>query len=1474
MSSGLASRNSEAPAAGAGSQSEPHLSQAGSAAIYGFLYQLAGSLDALLGAHFARSGSKVDPDTIVAVIEPRAGADLTIQTGQGRIAYQFKHRSTAVGRGDLIHKVLPDLYRAHSDRACSSYILQTTNGVSRPASALARRLVEAGRNGPRQAWLDDPDMRAIAARCRPIHGATGASSETFERDLASFFARFVAAEPLSLARAQAGVVAWLQRSLAYSEKATDRLDQLVGYLIGRAKTNDAVISVDDLRARLGLARSDDAAADTVLNRMLDRLAASLGKRDYDPALDVREPLAVPEAAITIVVGASGQGKSWSLYRTASALLHARHPAVLVRASSRADLERQLQRIIAVDGLQLAEPVQVPLLGATWQRQCGTADRIAILWEGCRNAADLDAIDLEGGLGAGLALVAEYPVGVAGDGNSAAFPSHRVGDFTPIQLFKALERRGVDAGLVPRNIRAMLHRPVLCGIYSRLALEMPGWDPQNEYRVLEAFWTRARDRAGAYATVRLKALARLLVETRRAYTTDDEMAALGFTTGELEELLAAGWLSNLGTRWSFAHDRLLTWAISEALAFDFGQRLRSAADLIDIVKTLNAAREKASDTLAGLGFLLMDVVWQISADAARADEIAAFLAGFEDEESTGPWELYRSLLPTIGPRIIPVLVARIKRLGADDGHMAIHIVAALRQVMGDDRAKRDVLLDELWAHASEHSIDVALTLANGWPFHAHRDRLWTDYCTMSAERESDRYVSERFDAMDAALRTIVCDAPDWLTDLVESERSADEYRIAAYFLKSLDVERGNAIWSRTRDRLFGVIAPERQSVLIECIDRFGDERDAGVLALHALSDRAWASKAVATWAKIDPGAVLDYIEALPPLAPIPPGRDWMDRLFDYDGDRTRTALQQWREAGDSTGGELAALFSRAEDRVDDALVSHLLAKLADIMGAPFGEGRRDPFASLVALLGSLTLDPRHDPLFEAYRGSDFAARICARAMDHVNRNSDERQVAVRRILRRIGGSDYESLVLHTLSHDDLGKSRAGIAMSIFAPTPPVVARLEELTSVGTSEGDATEVRLSLWRVLLAVEPERWRPRLMALTKRDTEEDVAFALRLLPEYEEAGDQAFLLESLRGRAPGSKIEAMLLNAAAVAGPSDPDLTARALARLATDDDEAGRLGALNTLLKDKSPEARAIFDTYLARLGNAKSWKSYDSEALVIRLGQGGASEALWAIGERVGGRGFWSADDFVEQLVDKDEVKALNILLERAFSEPDFITNVQPDAIATLARIDKDRATQAFRQAWIGYPDRRRSMARAVRAVDSRALEAMVDALDEDRPGSGDRYAYRAACVELRIGHTTIKPYLMAQFAAADAERKEALVEAIGWMPDGPHLLTGLLETERDRHLRDKLYEVRRVWLDAAAAAEQFRQRPSLVTMEFALDVCEPEPTYMRDDPLRIIDQINIDPQLTYFAEQQLARRLNDLTKSNLKRVRVRARRPDD
>ncbi len=237
--------------------------------------------------------------------------------------------------------------------------------------------------------------------------------------------------------------------------------------------------------------------------------------------------------------ALGCGKSWTLYRLGHVLDARGEPVVLIRAGTSADLCTQLRLAIAGKALLLEQPIESAALGQLWRRVQATPDAVVtILWEGCRDARVLDEIRLQGGLGPGLNLVAELPVT-----NSLTLtefercPVHQVGEFTPLQLFEALDKRGVSAGLVPQSIRRMLRLPVLCGIYATLALEREDWNPQTEYRVLEDFWARARSRAGSFAGTRLKALARLLLQVRRTAANDDEIASLGFTEAELEALSA-------------------------------------------------------------------------------------------------------------------------------------------------------------------------------------------------------------------------------------------------------------------------------------------------------------------------------------------------------------------------------------------------------------------------------------------------------------------------------------------------------------------------------------------------------------------------------------------------------------------------------------------------------------------------------------------------------------------------------------------------------------------------------------------------------------------------------------------------------------------------------------------------------------------------------------------------------------------------
>ncbi len=1445
--------------------------QGGAAAIYGFLHQITLSIRQLLHAQFGKTAGKLDPATITAIFEPTAGGDISIETPAREVS-QIKHRARAVSIADMSAKILPDLYRAHCDKQAACYSLHTTNGVSKPAFALidaCKRWAEGTSDQPAPPVA--LHLAAAIANCTVIHTAAGNRS-TFRDNFALLIERFVVIPPVGADHARQEVERWLATRLAYGNQGEASLDQLVGFLFNQAQASNAVISVDDLLARLGLPGSHDGHPDAAAARLASGLVRSLKTREFEPSRDVRDAVTVSAAdPFTLVTGASGCGKSWVLYRVASGCAQAKRPAVLVRAATLADLRVQLTQTIAIEALHQEQPIEPMLLGQTWRRMRDDPDAVlTILWEGCRDVAALEDIRLAGGLGPGLVLVAEFPVGETERLiEFKAVPTHHVGEFTPLQLFEALKRRGVAAGHVPQSIRRMLLLPVLCGIYATLALELDHWNPQSEYRVLADFWQRARRVAGKFAGTRLKGLARAMVAARRSAISDDGVHGLGLAETDLLALTGAGWLTSDSGSWSFAHDRLMSWAVAEALAGDFIDGGIDATGLAERVIALQQREAEEKTTFPNLGFVLMDVVWLIGDQPQRAVEIATFLQAFEPEHLTSAHTLYGELLPTAGSRMQSALVERARRIVDPIDLVEAHLISAFRRLKLD-QAGQTRLLATLWGADTGAGRSIAISLGARWPMRAERDLLWNHYCALSADRETGEFDYELFQRMENALKTVVRDDPLWLGARIAAEEGQEELRLAAYLLKSLDGPTGGPVWVAAKEKLFARIPEDRHTVLAECIGRFGD-RSALTVLIGLIRSRHRASPvALDILIALDPAEACALIETSPRSAVTPRGSLWLHRLLDFDAARASRAVRFWLLKHDPSGRELARAWGQAEERIDPETIDCLVDRLDEVLAKPPEKTPPDPLRTLLGLLGSLTLDPVNDGVFQARQGTRLAAALRLRAIAHFDAEKDEHYVAVRRLLRRIGGSDYEALILHALSPDDIALAHTGIISAIFAPSPAVVDRLTWLAGNGTHSGKDDGPLLSLWRVLLALDPDSWRPRLVALLASDVEFDILLGLTLLPEYLEEGDHAHILACLAKSAPASVVEAKAMNVAATTGDPDALAVRRAVARLADKESDTGQLGALNVLLADRSAEGRAALDAHLAPLETIKSWKSFDADALAIRLRQGDASEALWRAGERMISRPFLSGSEIIDVIAERDPPKAMNVLLERAFAPPGFVTNTQPEAIRELALLDKPLATQAFVQAWVDHETRRQYLAPSARHLDDEALKVMVDHLAEDDQHGGGTIAYRATCIELRHARERAGPLLRERFARASAADRLALCEAIGWLPGSPQLLADIVANDPDSDVRDRAHEIRRQWILTERAVGQLRAVRTLDAMEYVIDIADPTPLCAWGDPLRIIEDIQPDPRLTAFAETQLARRFNAVRKSSNKRIPVRNR----
>jgi hypothetical protein len=1438
----------------------------GAAAIYGFLYQLLATSARLVEAIIVKAAAGEAPDTVTAILEPSPGGDLELLAA-GRSCIQFKHRSAPLGSGELIDAVLADLFAAHCAEPCDRYELQCSRRLTRPA----QRLVERLRGSLDQHPDTETQLSRLRSRCQQIFEARcHRPTEGFNAEFSGFALRFTVGPQIESEQARLFLEAWLRTRLPYVDRIEAALDQLIGNLLARSAANDAALSGSDFLAVLNLTGTPVSPGEP-LRRLHERLAAALRARRFELCHDVR-PVLLPSPAepVTLVSGSSGCGKTWALCRIAHDLDARGETALLLSAPTLAMLHEQLRRAVAIEALNHESPIAPSALGRLWRRSLAQPDaELWVLWEGCRDVDELASLQLQNGLGTGMRLVAELPAGAAvTDTPLASAPTQIVGEFSESELFDALGRRSIPAGRVPKPIRRMLRLPVLCGIYASLAAELSDWNPTNEYLVLARFWERAQQRVGPLAGAQLKRLARRMLERRRSRLSDEDLAELGLAEPALVAFIDAGWLARLDQSWAFAHERLLTWSVAEALCDRFFDDAIEPAALAETIRELGRAHEHKA-RLQKLGFLLMDVLWLVMRRGAAEARVAELMAALEADPETGRAALYRELLPTAGAIIVPFLKARLRIAPQSLSPAGLSgDVAAALLALPEAEVDRAAIAAGLAAIDAPIARTALLLVGQRWPLQAQRDTLWAELLEISRAHRGGDFDFERFQYLEGALLRVTTDAPDWLHRKIDQLDDPEELSQAVNLLNKLPHAQAQPIWTSTAVTLVTELAGLRPALLIESIGRFGDHNGLALLRQSIERGDGEADSAMAALAAIDPDEALSLIARHPPVGRLPVGRLWLDRLLDAQPAQAPELIRSWLLQRDPTGRSLASLWQKALERIDGATLTAMLKLLDRHSREVWRDGRAAD--ALFDLLGHLELGPEHDELFAFWRETPLAGRILERARSHISGDHDDHYVSVRRLLRRIGGSHYAALV-HSMLDRPLGLCLTGIRSSLFAPTPEVTARLESLADDWDAECE-DEVRIELWRALWAIDPERWYPRVIALLAAKQPARIHLGIFLLREGGLDDMLPALLACVERSEPGSRTEALAMGLAIQISDGAPILFERGRARfLRAEDDENGRVAAFNVLLKDRSPEGRTLLDTHLLGITSASSFKSYDLDLLAIRLGQDDVSDALLKAGERFMRRPTFFGESIIDAYIERSPAAAKNALLERAFAVPDIFTNGQPDAIRALAEIDPTLAEQAFVQSWRDHPERRRYLAPAARALGDGALQAMIEHLAEDLPPNGSRPVFRNLCVELRRRHTVAHPMLLEALAAAPVGERIALCEALGWMPDHHSTLAEVETGDPDPEVRERAYSVRRMWERHAWAIQNFRAHPlSLEAMEYLVDTVDPAILCNWDDPWCIIPIIQQDSRLMMFAEAQFARRYNEVSDSKLKRVRLRPR----
>ena len=1435
----------------------------GSAAILGFLYQLQATASRLLEAHIHRRSSGDSVDRIQVILEPSSGGDAIVDARE-RHCIQFKLRSQAIDIGTLTGSVLPDLFGAHCAQVCQRYELQSNQRLTKPAAALFSFLI-----GEKEATAAiERDYQRARKSCLTVFIKRNGHENGFDAAFRLFSSHIHLVTPTDVIAARAQLVKHLLPHIPYGDQIDAKLDQLTGNLLERASKNGSMVTGEMIAELLGLAIVTDAQVDRLKSALKDALKA----HQYDVAHDVRPPLPFPATApLDLIAGSSGNGKSWALCRLAQEALVANRPALLIRAADRAELERELKRLIAIEALNHESPIEPSALGKLWRRRIGHDEAaILILWEGCRNAEELRQVFHQSGLGEGLIVIAELPP----EADSATFREmgvipHEVTAFGESELFDALHRRGVNAGAVPATIRRMLRHPVLCGFYAQLAIEDGRWNPTNEYLVLQRFWDRARNKAGQTAGARLKALAAKMVEKASAETTDSEILALGFTDDQLGKLAASGWLAQLSGKWRFAHDRLLTWAIAEWLAERLWQPSVCADEVASIIETLQNDAPEDHTRLHGLGFLMMDVLWLAASGSTPATKLAELLAQLEsDRQHWSSRSFYRELCPTIGPAITESLLARAMLVTneAVDVDISGNIAAAIRALKLPEAA-RDPIVRRL-AEVDEKAWKLLLLLGAEWPLTQQRERIWDGLVDAYRNLGSEQKHFANFERQKAAAMCFCNADPAWLEAKILSTTDAKSLGIATSLWLEIDPAPDSEQWHGLSPHLFDHMDSDDHGRLVGLVRRFDDRARIPFLIEQVETGTHWASEAVAALAQLDPPRALEIIATKPAIRYPPHAGIWLHRLLSHSPKQTRDLIDVWLMHIDPSGRMLASMWSGAKADVGPATIAILLRRLDEEL-AQEGGGDERTTRALLGILGSGKLNPAGDETFQAMGGSRLASNLKIRLEGHAHGAQNPFVIEMWALLLRIGGEDFESYVINLLD-GPLGHRGFGVGSAVLTSTSAVVDRLETM-AVDWTAAYAEPLRKEIWRILVVLKPDIWYPRMVALLTSGTDPERALGLELFDDLGFTEDAGALVDCVRQTQPGSTLEARAINLAVQYGAKDPLLLERALPRFNKEGDGDGHLAACNVLLQERGTPARAELDVFLMEFTGKTNWNSTDMEVLAIRLHQDDVSDKLLAAAEPFMRRPSFFGERIIGPYLERGHPGVRDVVLERAFAPPDMMTNELPDMIDALALIDLSKAEQAFEQAWPETPRRQRYLVSSSRKLGIRALETMISCLPSKECGEDSEIAFRAMCIELRRRHLEALSILLARYAAATKQDRYSLVKVIAWLPEAESELDKIMRNDSDPGIREMAEEILLLHHCRASAVEAYRANPaSNSKLRYAMEIVDPEMLYRLNDDWSVTELIQANGQQTLIAEDTFVRRFNKVAKTRYKRVRVRPR----
>lgn len=1410
----------------------------GPAALNGFLYQIFHHLGWLANVSLTGQLDGQQVKDACLVLEPRGGGDARAEGSGTYIVEQYKSRAKGTWSLSDIESVLCDL----------------TNAVPSSFPPYARyRFVTNGRPGKIDSFRDflaDIDLANGPDNLDNVHarkfrsGVVGTNQDFFDHLVkltGSGVSQTIAIErtmtfhvlkhfEMEFCVSGTSIVAELEKELRqYAPDLGDERkirEQLVGMLLEELSKGVTSLMADDITDMF-----KRAGLNTDRLRNLAQLPAKMGtlthdrlvRLQYQAERDVRGiPKWQEDKSVLLIAGESGVGKTWQLGR----LLEARRDdgyivTLVLAAHSREDLLLQASRDLWQFGLgETSEKTLVAVSNFLRELELYASAPGVII--GLDDVKDVDlARDLVrqdwAALGMCLVLTVSNVVAQAlALTDSDVITEHKVIDFSVQELDLLLNQTGRRWADLPLDLKILLRRPILAGLFLELPYHSVQGAPRSEYEIFDRFWQRigVKGKHGDQGVA--LALAESVCKGKPYPLAKSRWHEIGLSEeGTLLRLEAAGWLRGTENgEVAFAHDRLLNWAVAKWLARQFLQRELSVDDLSGFLVGDVGKHEKSAPIR--LDYVPMDVVWLLAEDEKNLEAVAQLVALMDDSGTFGNYgeALYADLLPTLGQRAVFILRERLKEIiaGAKRDYRIGLIGKAFSKLAQQESVTLSDTVDSLLKAPSLDLQNVGLAVLTVAPSVDRLDHLWEMHQQRQAALagESDRSRHDDYAASFSALRNGIGLDPSWLrTRILEADPEKEIVSDLGYLLNALEHSDASAIWAETKDVLIGKVSVRKPRALLYCIARFRDseELDFVIQQLSRSEDFA-SSAALEALSVLDPKEAIDRLVEVGDAERYLSRNSWLPVLLRAQPEMTRKRFLELAESDFEGCRLIVNLFWERPDQLDQAMLDLILRTLENELRSRLGEalaGDTNWLYHPFDFLGRIA-DPELLEVLERQAGHELERMITKVACSRLRTNSNYRDPIrenARRVLILMAGEGIATLIERELGSEHFWVRHGGLNWAITRDSSRVVEKLAAIASrpllrdaEGNVESEYSREYFQSTQALAALGADE---TLVEVLRNSAFVEVSVDLAQLRAQQGAMPKALTAKTLEVLNSVEPADDLLLTELTIAWLSGDDDLIPPVRTVLEQADPNGRIAVHACIalqgLGDTSDEFAKLADRMLHTEANS----GWGLRTLVWLGNQGSSFLANWLKGHDPAMRND-EDESAIRALYDNPATRDLSISLavercrsrrfhlsapydiaaeasdpklreqifDKAFAAHSSVTMQQLRGIEGLAKFDVQRAVEAVELGLRNHPKIARQLCELlVRIAPQRAATQLVDAaVSIERKG----LTRVVGQVLRRLESGDVSHVLIGKMSGLVSERKAA-AEVAGWLPT-PEISEGL------------------------------------------------------------------------------------------------------